>query len=147
MTDSRFPEFDKWYTEKDVKPIVRNLWTSLPKHKKNQLEFYYPYQDYIQNAIGFLYDYWEYYVEDDEPSCKYRKPILGSTIRALCREFKLHKLLVKLERSSNLFHDSNKKKDIDLVSYVEIEKSYEKLLKSKEFNAFLKSRRKKLVDV
>ena len=103
----------------------------------------YHYYDYLQNAIGFLHDYFEYYVKDDDQSLKDRKTILKTTIQALSKDLDYFEFILDLEKNSARVERS----EIDLFNYEGIKESFEYLINDTGFHKFLKHNNKKIVDV
>ena len=95
-TDNRFSNLEIGFQEQ-----INSIVNDFIKVKINLLEvlnWNYHYYDYIQNAIGFLHDYFENYVEDDDQSIKDRKTILKTTIQALSKDLDYYEFILDLEK-------------------------------------------------
>ena len=107
------------------------------------MKWNYSYYTYLQNAIGFLHDYFENYVEDDDPSLKDRKTILKTTIQALSKDLDYFEFILDLEKNSARIERS----EIDLFNHEEISGSFKYLINDTGFHKFLELNNKKIVDV
>jgi len=142
-TDNRFSEFENWFSEEQINSIVNDFYKSKDKPTREVLRWNYHYYDYLQNAIGFLHDYFEYYVKDDDQSLKDRKTILKTTIQALSKDLDYFEFILDLEKNSARVERS----EIDLFNYEGIKESFEYLINDTGFHKFLKHNNKKIVDV
>ena len=142
-TDNRFSQFRNWFSEEQINSIVNDFYKSKDKPTREVLNWNYHYYDYIQNAIGFLHDYFENYVEDDDQSIKDRKTILKTTIQALSKDLDYFEFILDLEKNSARVERS----EIDLFNHEEISGSFKYLINDTGFHKFLEHYKKKIVDV
>ena len=141
--NNKFSEFENWFSEEQINSIVNDFYKSKDKPTRELLKWNYSYYDYLQNAIGFLHDYFEYYVKDDDQSLKDRKTILKTTIQALSKDLDYFEFILDLEKNSARVERS----EIDLFNYEGIKESFEYLINDTGFHKFLKHNNKKIVDV